>query len=1082
MSADVPPVTEAGPTVPPAGNGDGTDLEAPPTIPPPLPQAGQAAETEAPPTVSPSAKETLVPAARRVPAVSGYEILGELGRGGMGVVYKARQVSLNRVVALKMILHGAHASPADRQRFLAEAEAIAAIRHPGIVQVHELGTHDGLPYFALELCDGGSLAGKLARGPLPLREAAALVARIARAVHAAHQAGILHRDLKPANVLLSGSGGDPLRGCPAPQGGSTPGADATGLIPKITDFGLAGRIEGPGDLTRTGEVMGTPSYMAPEQARGARKLTTAVDVYALGAILYTCLTGVPPFRAATPTETVLLVLETEPARPRSLVPKLDRDLETITLKGLAKEPARRYDSAAALADDLERWLRGEPIAARRAGTLERAGKWVRRRPVVAGLLAALVVLLVCAAGLVTWQWRRALVALGNEREALLALRREQKQRALAQVNALCDAAAAAVPGILADIEANRQDVLPRLRELWQQKQAPARRMRLALALLPDEPAGVRDPLADWMLQAEDPAEVLLVRRALRPHAAELVKRLWRRAESAAAPGERFRALAALAEFDPDNPAWSSAGGAAVEGILSANPLYLGAWVEAFRPVRGYLLEPLGEVFRGRRLAEQRQAAASVLAEYAADRPGVLAELLLDADARQYALLLPLLRIHPEKAIARVRQELRAPAEEPMSYTQARRRATAAATLLHLRQGEEVWPLFRLLPDPTLRSCLVQRAGLLGVDPRLLIRRLEEETDTSAKRALVVALGDYGEKDLPAELRRPLVEKLLACYRDEADPGLHGAIDWLLRHDREGKTKRPLDWGRADALRRIDAELRRRDPDGRRGWYVNGQSQSFTVVRGPVEFRMGSPLNEADRCSDEPPHTRRIGRSFAIGTKPVTAEEFARFGKDHPKLGLRYRKSFGPDPDCPIISATWYEAAAYCNWLSAKEGIPREQWCYPDPVVEGTRPFPDYLARTGYRLPTEAEHEYACRAGTATARSCGEPREVLPRYGWYLANSQDRTWPVGQKRPNDLGVFDMHGNVYTWCQDWAGPYPAGEGPVDDVEDKRDISDPTRRVLRGSTFSEAPPNVRSAFRCFRPSNRYDTVGVRLARTIR
>jgi WD40 repeat protein len=311
--------------------------------------------------------------ADRVPAApDGYEILGELGRGGMGVVYRARQLSLGRVVALKVMLAGGHAGEEEKKRFLREAESVARVRHPGIVQVFDYGTHGGLPYFSMEFCDGGSLADKLGGAPLLPREAAALVERAARAVQAAHDAGVVHRDLKPANVLL-----------------------ADGGQPKVTDFGQAKQVEG-GTMTNTGAVMGTPSYMAPEQAQGKKDVGTPADVYALGAVLYECLTGRPPFRAATAFETLLQVVADEPVPVRRLQPAVPKDLETVTHRCLEKDPSKRYSSAEALADDLRRFLEGRPVLARPVGRAGRLWRWCRREPAVAGLLAA--VMLALAAG------------------------------------------------------------------------------------------------------------------------------------------------------------------------------------------------------------------------------------------------------------------------------------------------------------------------------------------------------------------------------------------------------------------------------------------------------------------------------------------------------------------------------------------------------------------------------------------------------------------------------------------------------------------------------------------------------------
>jgi WD40 repeat protein/tetratricopeptide (TPR) repeat protein len=338
-------------------------------------------------TISPASP---VPPAARAdwPHVPGYEIKAELGRGGMGVVYQARQLPLNRLVALKMILAGDHASPSELVRFRAESQVLARLQHPNIVPIYEVGEAAGRPYFSLEFVDGGSLARKLDGTPWPPEKAARLVETLARATHLAHQRGIIHRDLKPANVLLS------------PEG-----------TPKITDFGLAkdlarpvptagggegwGRSLAPSALTQTGAVLGTPSYMAPEQAAGkGRQIGPAVDVYALGAILYELLTGRPPFKAETPMDTLMQVLSEEPVPPSRLQPRLPRDLGTICLKCLQKDPRRRYPGAEELAADLHRFQTGEPILARPVGWWERGKKWAKRRPALAALVAVSAVALV----------------------------------------------------------------------------------------------------------------------------------------------------------------------------------------------------------------------------------------------------------------------------------------------------------------------------------------------------------------------------------------------------------------------------------------------------------------------------------------------------------------------------------------------------------------------------------------------------------------------------------------------------------------------------------------------------------------
>jgi eukaryotic-like serine/threonine-protein kinase len=319
-----------------------------------------------------------------LPPLPGYEVLEVIGRGGMGVVYKARQTNLNRMVAVKMILAGAHAGPKDLIRFRTEAETVARLHHPNIVQVYDIGSHEGRPYIALELVEG-NLAKSLAGTPVPAHQAAQWAETLAQAIHYAHQQGILHRDLKPANVLV--------------------GRDGT---LKIADFGMAKIVAGrPAGATPSGAILGTPGYMAPEQADGHIAETgPATDVYGLGAVLYELLTGRPPFRGSNVPQTLDQVRLQEPVPPSRLQPKLPRDLETICLRCLQKEPAQRYQNAAALADDLKAFLAGEPIRSRRAGRLEQVARWARRRPAEAVLVAATVM---AAIGLgVGMMWSHAL--------------------------------------------------------------------------------------------------------------------------------------------------------------------------------------------------------------------------------------------------------------------------------------------------------------------------------------------------------------------------------------------------------------------------------------------------------------------------------------------------------------------------------------------------------------------------------------------------------------------------------------------------------------------------------------------------
>src|SRR5262245_61345936 len=380
-TANVPVSGRAG--LPPAHPGHGTVIQ------PSAPSSDRASQKATVPNAA--KKEKPRPAqVKEMPTVVGYDVLGVLGRGGMGVVYKARQQGLNRLVALKMIIGGAHARPTDRGRFRQEAEAVAALQHPNIVQVYETGERDGLPFFSLEFLDGGSLQDKIKGQQAPPRVAAECVERLALAMQYAHDHGIVHRDLKPANILLARSDEKSTTSVGA-RSTRTMAAAITitdgAYIPKITDFGLAKRLEAESGFTGTGAILGTPSYMAPEQAEGkTHSIGTSADIYALGAILYELLTGRPPFLGTDAMDTILKVRSTDPIPPSQLQPKTPKDLETVCLKSLLKEPEKRYATAGELAADLRRFLDGQPVLARPVPAWEKGYKWVKRHPARAALL------------------------------------------------------------------------------------------------------------------------------------------------------------------------------------------------------------------------------------------------------------------------------------------------------------------------------------------------------------------------------------------------------------------------------------------------------------------------------------------------------------------------------------------------------------------------------------------------------------------------------------------------------------------------------------------------------------------------
>jgi formylglycine-generating enzyme required for sulfatase activity len=1139
--------------------------------------------------------------------VPGYELLAEVGRGGMGVVYKARQLRPARIVALKMLLAGRQASHEERARFLGEAQAVAQLQHPHIVALYDAGQHGDLLYFTLEFVGGGSLARLLRGAPLPPDNAARLVQQVARGIQYAHERGIFHRDLKPGNILLQT--GEPA---PPTDNQTAPEKERELLleraIPKIADFGLAKNLAVDSALTPTDAVLGTPSYMAPEQASSVKRAGAAADVYALGAILYECLTGRPPFHGPTHVDTLLQVLHDEPIAPSVLQRGIPRDLETCSLKCLQKDPHRRYSSAGEMAEDLRRFLAGEPIRARPVGRGERALKWCRRHPAVAALSALVLLVSLIGAGLVTWQWQET-------RAALSQMRSEKAARLQRQVAALPDAAPGRVPAIIEELGASREEVLPLLRQRYQQEEERPRRMRLALALAPVAPDLVQQPLIDWMLEAEDPAEVLLVREVLLPHRVEgqaphqepLLQRLWSVAQ---APGKgqeapRLRAAMALAKFDPTSEKWAQVQNAIVDDLVAVPAIYFSAWFDGFHPVREKLVAPLKAVFQDTRRPDgERSMATGFLVPYAAGQPRLLADLLMLADDKQFSAIYPKLKECGEQAVPLLLAELdkkpavfqgkvifqtkgmiaqddpkyqvfdasfpakkfqvqfranktyrltmdsrdidaavvledsgglflasdddsggdrnalldyvalrddtytviagslkgagafeltvraKAAGDDPKEVL-AKRQATAAVGLLRMNRPEKAWPLLRHSPEPRVRSYLIQRLGPMAVDASAIAKRLHEEPDLSAQRALLLSLGEFDDKGLPPAARQALFPRFRDIYQTAFDPGLHAAAEWLLRSWQQDEWLQQVNaaWakdkeGRRQKLDRFKALVADHKEKAAPGWYVNSQGQTMVMIPGPVEFMMGSPGTELGRAlTAELQHKKRIRRAFALAATPVTRAQFLRAV---PKFTERFQfevKRF-PDPSCPIGAVQWYEAAAYCNWLSEQEGIPKDQWCYEqDADKKVTRLKDNYLSLEGYRLPREAEVEYACRAGAVTSRFYGDAEELLGKYGWYLTNSDYRTWPVGAKLPNDFGFFDMLGNVATWCQD-SVPIVAREDLGFEDEDKTvDLVPTIGRMMRGGGFDSPASTLRCAFRIdLLPLARMLAVGLRPARTLR
>lgn len=1272
-------------------------------------------------------------------SIDDYECLEEIGRGGLGVIFRARQISLNRVVAIKMLQRKFHASHENVVRFQFEAEAVARLDHPSIVPIYEIGDFNGQPFFSMKLIDGNNLSDWLQTEPRPLRDKVSLMVSVARAIHYAHLSGVLHRDIKPANILVDSDD-----------------------VPHVTDFGLAKQIEDESDLTQTGQIMGTPSYMSPEQARADNKrLTVATDIYGLGAILYECLTGEPPFQSDSVFRTIRDVVEAEPVRPRKLNQNVGSNLETICLKCLQKEPSRRYATAEAVADDLTRWMNHEPIMARPVSLPEKAWLFCRRRPLAAALSASLGILLMVA--------------------IIGGVEGGNRLHARGMVSTLLAAETREVPNLIAPLENYRRLTDPLLRAALDQAQADGnerRQLHASLALLPSD--NEQTEYLHRQILLADPTTSVVIRDVLgRPDAA-FSSMLWSLLIDHGQPAaKRFRAAIALAAYDPptDHNAnrWRQVAGFVADQTVETlikDPASLATLTNALTPIKGELTPRLSDLFRDIRSdrSQHRFFATSLLVTFLSEDDDRLCDLIVDADEQQFVSIFAALEKRRDSVVGRLQEELtrepqrdwreppkdqawhplnpevrqaledasgivherfavcqslpentleemledlaesgytpvrirphlqgdqrciaaiwqrdgkkfvclpnateqqirekdrelrrlgmsavdlaiypdvgdshqhrhlgvwkrqsatpresmlqmttgvdfakaafaqatatkfrpqtihrvqrsdglivtsqifegpddsafrqlglraessladangdgkipvdvsfivqqrmadeeqilerydtiwhtlpryeaasilRLPIEDHRSKIQelitedfrpvgicvgpandgavvgtsvfhrpviseiergrtAKRKAVAAVALLRLGKPDGIWELFRHTSHPTTRSYLIHLVRPLGIDVRTIYERLVVEQDQSARRALIHCLGEYPYSSLPTSLDLTLTDHMTELYRADPDPGVRAAAQWVLH-------QWDLFWKCDD----INQQLAGVKVHGDRDWYVNSQFATMVILRGPRDFQMGSPPEEPDRMEGETLHTKRISRDFAISATEVTVRQWLEFLQENPSYANEYTRRHSPNDYGPRISLSWYEAAAYCNWLSEHEGIPRDQWCY-EPNAKGRyesgmKVRSDVLQRTGYRLPTEAEWECTCRAGSLSHRYFGESDELLRNYAWYRDVSQNRSWPVASLKPNDFGLFDMHGNVAEWCLDrWLGYSPQPNGVSEDlIVPEQEVINAHRYVNRGGKYRNVAADVRSADRyghnpnvhlhemCFRPA---------------
>jgi serine/threonine protein kinase/formylglycine-generating enzyme required for sulfatase activity len=968
-------------------------------------------------------------------SLPGYEFLKKLGSGAAGVVYQARQISLDRHVAVKVLLMPA-SDPKRLARQRQEAEILARLRHPNVVHVYEVVEHCGCLYLVMEFIDGPTLKDFAAGNPLEPLEAAQLVLTLAETMQAVHEAGVLHRDLKPSNVLVPPS--EQIR---------------------ITDFGLAKLRTSDNLLTTEDSVLGTPSYMSPEQAMGnVQTIEPQTDVYSLGAILYELLTGRPPFLGATVLDTLALIREQPPVPPRHLQPGTPRDLQTICLKCLEKAPSQRYITANALAEDLRRFRDGLPILARPPHVAERLARTIKRKPAATAAVVC-AVLLIGVIGAALW----------------LSFKQQQRLSATALVESIVTADAQTLSRLLPKLSDEQRIALPLLRaKRSAAKPNDPKWFNLSVAELATDASASSQELVEY-LPASRPSEIPVIVQTLLPRFAALQSDLWSMLLAETVGDEaRLRLACLVANGSADDPRWSSIAPAVTRALVHQNPLDMGTFTALLAPVRNTLIGPLAAMCRRGEIEPlPRIAAIGVLARFGEDQPGTLVELIAGANADEFHLLLPPLMKNREAA----EQMLQAVASRTLQFEELtqdkssakhdvdrifddtqRQRATAAIAIWHLGKPDAALRALGGDVEPAMRAWIIELLAPLGVSVEAIWQQSRQATDAKVRQALVLTIGQANLHQLSVADKANLIEGLLEMYGTDADAGVHSACRWLLKNRLTA----------SDEVNKLDDSLKHGIVESR-NWYVGPNGHSFVLFRGSRTFKMGSPQFEPSREEDEQLHDQVIDHSFAISSEEVTIAQCRR--RRERFFNLRY----SPTEDCPANNVTWFDTAAYCRALSEEEGIPEDQMCYPPvPKIGPGMRLPDnWLQRTGYRLPTEAEWEFACRGGVSASRFCGEGEQLPTRYAWYLRNSDNHAWPVGRLKPNNYGLFDMLGNVAERCHDAMEPIAPDSTLVIRANDKR--------AFRGGNFGDIDQNLRSARRSANSADdQWALTGFRVART--
>ena len=950
-----------------------------------------------------------------------FLVLKVLGEGSFGKVFLAKDEQLGRLVAVKVFKRPVQ----DKKQFevfLSEARMLAKLDHPNIVPVYDVINSESEGVFIIsKYLDGGSLSEIIAQGAHSYQNISKWIATIAEALHHAHVRGLVHRDIKPDNILL----------------------DSKGNL-YIADFGLALSEELFGKVTG---LLGTPAYMSPEQASGlAHMVDGRTDFFSLGVILYEMLTGRRPFEAKTISLTLQQIIRIEAKPPRQMKDTIPKELERICLKALNKNLNNRYLTGLDFSEDLQNYLKQNEVVPSMKNAAESNAANLSG---VSSFHASL-------SGSVS-SWAKI-----------------SKTPGMDSVNKILESGASILQSALESSDKDFSVTRPLLEQhLSDIKDDTNAKTRVLLALLPADPSYAK-ALIEPLLVAK-PQDYIVMRQRLAPYAEIVIPLLEQK--FAQLPDSdcamSLRIAGALALWRSSSPLLDKIVPSIVGKLVAQDLIYLQEWAEIFKPLQKLLIHRLVSFGQDHSNPSSSRSYANAIAlEYASDNERVLFHLFVSAD---YSIIKTIFKkIVPvkDKMIAYLKRFRSAvvPVTIPQEKVNAEIRKGMAASLQLALGDSDGFSIFANSSDATSRSQAQTFIGALGVSVQMLFEKIQNETDLGTRAALVLALGGLSFEDISEAIKKQLKEYFLDLYQKHPDSGLHSALDWILRQ------KLGLGATCDKCIRDLEQVS-----EPAKNWSVNFLGQCFININGPVQFLMGSPKDELERVENEKLHETLIPRSFALSQKLVTVEQYLKFnpsfqaGRNNAKVA-----------DNPAAGISWYQAAEYCNWLSEQEKIPQSQWCYlPNEkgyYAGGMRPANDFLKKKGYRLPTEAEWEFCARAGTKTPWFFGADGSQIDQFAYCQINSNNHLWPVGQLKPNDLGFFDIAGNLYQWTQDILQPYSDALIVEDSKVDLRVVDDLSTRVLRGGAFYYPKDILRSAHRGgLKPDQSSDGSGFRIAKTL-